>query len=183
VALMMIGRRTLGQVRVFAEHIVRSTLKFGGRACHRCDANASEVHESGDGTVARNRSRLCAFKKYFGTKRVVAKSELLGRMAVAVDVERNGDLGTLGSLLLLLDVDLDFASGSQLVSGPGMHADLALLHPRHTCHSGLQRQFGGETSLLAFVWPRRTGINQDFVHRGSAEVRSGGCSFHYSRHR
>jgi hypothetical protein len=37
-----------------------------------------------------------------------------------VDVKRHGDLGILGGLLRLSDVDLEIAGGSQLISGPGI---------------------------------------------------------------
>jgi hypothetical protein len=87
---------------------------------------------------------VCAF---FGTKRVVAKSELLAGEAFVADVERNGVLSTLG-LLLLFDVDLNFAGGSQLVSGPGMHADVALLHNGKLVTRAL-KQLGGETTLTS----------------------------------
>jgi hypothetical protein len=99
-----------------------------------------------------------------------------------MNVERNGDLGTLGSLPLLLDVDLDYAG---VVSSSVVLACMQMWHSYTQVYLSLELSSNLEVKqvLLAFAWPRRTGINPGFVHRGSAEFRSGGCSFHYSHHR
>jgi hypothetical protein len=86
---------------------VRSPLKDGSRVRRR---GADVMPGLGDATEM---IRSMAFL-YLRNKRVVAKSELqlLAGEAFVVDVKRNRDLGILGGLLLLFDVDFEIAGGS-----------------------------------------------------------------------